>query len=336
MAWNYLVGGLLHGATTVLYEGSPGHPSAGALWDVAAETGATVLGMGSAYVAACRRAGVVPTGVEELRTVIPTGSPLAPAGWEWLGRHLGGQVRIDSISGGTDVCTAFFGGSELLPVYANEISTRWLGVAAEAWDDAGQSVTGEVGEFVVTAPMPSMPLALWNDPDGRRYREAYFSMFPGAWRQGDWITIKERGGVIFHGRSDATINKGGVRMGSAEIYAVVEQVPGVVDSLVVGVERPGGDYYMPLFVVPADGVNETALADTIRQAIRRQVSPRHVPDEVVVAPAIPRTLTGKKLEVPVKRILQGLKAEDAAALGSVDRPNALAWFEAFAAERLGA
>jgi acetoacetyl-CoA synthetase len=333
MAWNYLVGGLLHGSTIVLYDGSPSHPVPGALWEVASATRATVFGMGSAYVSACRRASVTPTGVDAVRTVIPTGSPLPSAGWDWLGEQLGGGVRIDSICGGTDVCTAFFGGSPLLPVFANEISTRWLGVAAEAWNGSGQRLTGEVGELVLTAPLPSMPLALWNDPEGARYRDAYFAAFPCAWRQGDWITIDERGGITVHGRSDATINRGGVRMGSAEIYTVVERLAAVADSLVVGVEHDDGDYYMPLFVVPADGRDEAELADAIRAAIRGELSPRHVPDEIIVAPAIPRTLTGKKLEVPIKRILQGVDAADAAALGSVDRPEALAWFEAFAAAR---
>jgi acetoacetyl-CoA synthetase len=333
MAWNYLVGGLLHGATVVLYEGSPAHPATGGLWDVAAATRATVLGMGSAYVGACRRAGIEPAGVGTLRTVVPTGSPLGPADWQWLGDRLGETVRIDSICGGTDVCTAFFGGSPLLPVFAGEITTRWLGVAAEAWDGAGRRVTDDVGDLVLTAPLPSMPLGLWNDPDGARYREAYFADFPGAWRQGDWITISERGGITVHGRSDATINRGGVRMGSAEVYAVVERLAQVADSLVVGVEREGGEYYMPLFVVPADGQDEAELGDAIRAAIRSELSPRHVPDEIVVAPVIPRTLTGKKLEVPIKRILQGVGATDAVALGSVDCPEALAWYEAFAAER---
>jgi acetoacetyl-CoA synthetase len=195
-------------------------------------------------------------------------------------------------------------------------------------------VVGEVGEFVLTAPLPSMPLALWGDPDMSRYRESYFDTFPGVWRQGDWITIDDDGSVIVHGRSDATLNKGGVRMGSAEIYAVVERLTEVADSLVVGLERPDGSYYMPLFVVPADGAEEAALAVTIRDAIRRELSPRHVPDEVVVAPVIPRTLTGKKLEVPVKRILQGTPVVQAAALGAVDHPDAFQWYEAFAAQHV--
>jgi acetoacetyl-CoA synthetase len=333
MAWNFLVGGLLHGATIVTYDGSPGFPSTDALWTLAARTGATVLGMGAAYAAACAKAGVRLRGLERLRTAIPTGSPLAPAGWEWLARELPGRTRIDALCGGTDVCTVFFGGSPLQPVRSGEISGRWLGVRAEAWDAAGSALTGEVGEFVVTAPMPSMPLRLWNDPGGERLRDAYFSTYPGVWRQGDWIAIGEDGGVRVMGRSDATLNKAGVRMGSAEIYGVVERFPEVADSLIVGVEEDDGGYYMPLFVVAE---LDDALRDRIVAALRAELSPRHVPSEIVAAPAIPRTITGKKLEVPVKRLLAGADVTQAAAAGTVDRPDALDWFAAYATSRLTA
>jgi acetoacetyl-CoA synthetase len=331
MAWNYLVSGLLHGSTIVLYNGSPAYGGQDRVWRIAAQTRSTVLGIGSAYVTVCEK-GAVRLGSEvdlgPLRTVIPTGSPLPPTGWRWLGQELGPGVRIDSICGGTDVCTAFFGGSELLPVHAGEISCRWLGVSAAAYDADGRDVVGEVGEFVVTRPMPSMPIELWDDPD----RAAYFEMFPGVWRQGDWITISPTGSIVVWGRSDATLNRGGVRIGSAEIYGVVERLPSVLDSLVVGVELDGGGYYMPLFVVPAaDG--PAGLEETVRRAIREQLSPRHVPDEVIRVSVIPRTLTGKKLEVPIKRILQGVAAEHAAAAGSVDHPEALAWFADFATAR---
>jgi acetoacetyl-CoA synthetase len=339
MAWNFLVGGLLHGATIVLYDGSPACPDAGGLWRVAARTGATILGMGSAYAAACAKAGVTlegPRSPDALRTVIPTGSPLPPAAWSWLHDQLGPPVRIDSVCGGTDVCTAFFGGSPLLPVHAGEISCRWLGVRAEAWGPDGRPLVDEVGEFVVTAPMPSMPVSLWDDPDGRRYREAYFDVYPGVWRQGDWITITSRGSVIVWGRSDATLNKGGVRAGSAEVYGVVDGFDEIADSLVVGVEQPDGGYWMPLFVVLAEGARlDDGLLTKLRSAIRSQLSPRHVPDEVVAAPAVPRTLTGKKLEVPVKRILQGVAPEDAAATGSIEDPEALRWYARFARRRGG-
>jgi acetoacetyl-CoA synthetase len=329
MAWNFLVGGLLHGATVVLYDGSPTYPGVDGLWQLAARTGATVLGMGSAYVTGCARVGVtVPAGgALQVRTVIPTGAPLPLSGWRWLGEQLGPGVRIDSICGGTDVCTAFFGGSPLLPVRQGEISARWLGVAAAAYDPAGRPLVGEVGEFVVTAPMPSMPVALWGDPTGERYRATYFDTYDGVWRQGDWITLTERGSVVVSGRSDATLNRGGVRLGSAEIYGVVESLPEITDSLVVGVEQPDGGYVMPLFVVPAPGVElDEALRERLVAALRGELSPRHVPDEVLAAPGVPRTLTGKKLEVPVKKLLQGAAADSVAAAGAVDRPDLLAWF----------
>jgi acetoacetyl-CoA synthetase len=333
MAWNYLVGGLLHGSTIVLYEGSPGHPGPDGLWAITERVGATVLGMGSAYVMGCQKAGVDLAGRDlgALRTVIPTGSPLPPSGWQWLHRELPATARIDSICGGTDVCTAFIGGSPLLPVNEGEIACRWLGVGAQAFDPDGCPVVGQVGEFVMTEPMPSMPVALWNDPDGERYRDAWFSLYPGVWRQGDWITVSERGTLVVSGRSDATLNRGGVRLGSAEIYAVVERMPEVLDSLVVGLEQPDGGYYMPLFVVPADPeAHHDELAAAVATAIRAELSPRHVPDDVVVAPRIPRTLTGKKLEIPVKRILGGADADAVAAAGAVDHPEVLGWYAAFA------
>jgi acetoacetyl-CoA synthetase len=329
MAWNFLVGGLLHGCTVVLYDGSPARPSLDALWQVALDTGASVLGMGSAYAAACAKAGLaVPQDVRtHLRTVIPTGSPLPPAGWQWLGDQLGSRVRIDSICGGTDVCTAFFGGSPLLPVWQGEISSRWLGVAAASYDPHGRPVVGEVGEFVVTEPMPSMPVAFWQDPDGTRYRSAYFDTYAGIWRQGDWLTVTERGSVVVSGRSDATLNRGGVRLGSAEIYGVVELMPEIAHSLVVGIELPDGGYTMQLFVVPTTGIDvDDDLRARIAQALRQHLSPRHIPDQILAVPGVPRTLTGKKLEVPVKRLLQGATIDGAASAGAVDRPELLAWY----------
>jgi acetoacetyl-CoA synthetase len=337
MAWNYLVGGLLHGSTIVLYNGAPSYPAADGLWKVAADTQTTVLGMGSAYASACAKddVGLSTLDLRALRIVIPTGSPLPSNGWQWLDRELGGDARIDSICGGTDVCTAFFGGSELLPVHAGEISCRWLGIDAHAFGPDGDELLDAVGEFVVTSPMPSMPVGLWNDPDGEGYRAAYFDMFPGVWRQGDWITVATDGAVAVSGRSDATINRGGVRIGSAEIYGTVERLPEVIDSLVVGLELEDGGYRMSLFVV-SESPSHGELESVIKHAVRAELSPRHVPDEVVRVPAIPRTLTGKKLEVPIKRILQGVPPERAAAAGSVDRPDALHWFARFAATRSAA
>jgi acetoacetyl-CoA synthetase len=333
MAWNYLVGGLLHGATTILYSGSPAYPAQDALWSLAADTGATIVGVGSAYVSGCQKAAVNLDGrAADLRTVIPTGSPLPPSGWAWLEEQLPPTARIDSICGGTDVCTAYFAGNPTLPVYEGEISARCLGVKAQSWDPTGFSQLDAVGEFVVTEPMPSMPLELWGDEDGSRYRDSYFDMFPGVWRQGDWVSISARGTVIVSGRSDATLNRHGVRIGSAEIYAAVEQLPEIADSLVLGIERDDGAYDMPLFVVTAAGATlDDRLRDTIVAEIRARLSPRHVPDVIIEAPAVPRTLTGKKLEVPVKRLLQGEPLKALAAPGAVDDLAALEWYARYAA-----
>jgi acetoacetyl-CoA synthetase len=334
MAWNYLVGGLLHGASIVLYDGSPSYPDQAGSWAVASLTRATTFGMGAAYVSACDKADVRAAHVRDLsslRSVIPTGSPLPPSGWHWIRNQLGSEVRIDPIAGGTDVCTAFVGGCPLLPVRVGEIPCRWLGNDVQVLDADGQAVQNAVGEFAVLQPMPSMPLRLWNDDDGSRYAETYFSVYPGVWRQGDWATLSDAGSLTLLGRSDSTLNRGGVRIGSSEIYAVVEQRDDIVDSLVVGVETRDGEYYMPLFVVLADGVElDDALRDELTRQIRAELSPRHVPAEIVAAPGVPRTLTGKKLEVPIKRIIQGWSVDRAASLGAIDRPDLLDWYSGFA------
>ncbi|MFV0406928.1 MAG: acetoacetate--CoA ligase [Propioniciclava sp.] len=329
MAWNYLVGGLLHGAKIVLFDGSPGYPDLAGSWRIAEKSRATTFGTGAAYVSSCSNADLSLDELDltALRSVIPTGSPLPPAGWRWLSKQLGVGVRIDPISGGTDVCTAFMGGSPLLAVRGGKIPCRWPGVAIDVFDDAGKSVRDEVGEFVVTEPMPSMPIYLWNDSDGSRYQETYFDTFPGIWRQGDWAMVSDQGEVTMLGRSDSTLNRAGVRIGSAEIYASVEAHPEITDSLVLGIERPDGSYWMPLFVVPAEGIEiDEGLRQKIATALRSEYSPRHVPDEIIEAPAIPRTMTGKKLEVPIKRILQGIPLEKAAAASAVDDPSLLEWF----------
>lgn len=336
MAWNYLVGGLLHGGSIVLYDGSPSYPDPAASWAVASLTRASTFGTGAAYVSACEKVGVRPANGRDLgslRSVIPTGSPLPPSGWHWIRDQLGGEVRIDPIAGGTDVCTAFVGGCPLLPVHVGEIPCRWLGNDVQVLDADGRAVQNEVGEFAVLQPMPSMPLRLWND-DGSRYAETYFSVYPGVWRQGDWATISDAGSLTLLGRSDSTLNRGGVRLGSAEIYAVVEQRDDILDSLVVGVETTDGSYYMPLFVVLADGVElDDARRDALARQIRAELSPRHVPDEIIAAPGIPRTLTGKKLEVPVKRIIQGWSIDQAASPGAIDRPELLDWYSGLVARR---
>jgi acetoacetyl-CoA synthetase len=327
MVWNYMVGALLAGATSVLYDGSPGWPDAAGAWRVSAATRATVFGTGAAYLAACQRAdvGVSNLDLSALRTVISTGSVLPDRAARWLYAAAPARVRLDSSSGGTDVCTSFVGGSALKPVVLGRIGGPCLAVDVQAWDDSGRRVAGSTGEMVITSPMPSMPLRFWNDPGGLRYHDAYFSQFPGVWRHGDWMTQWEDGGFTIEGRSDATLNRSGVRMGAADIYAVVEGLAEIEDSLVIGLELPDGGYYMPLFVVPGAGhALDAELERAIVEAIRRELSPRHVPDEIVEVPAVPRTPTGKKQEVPVKRILGGAAGSDS---------DQLAWFEAFARRR---
>jgi acetoacetyl-CoA synthetase len=337
MMWNFLVSALLTDAAIVLYDGSPGHPDLGRLWDLAAETRTTTFGTSASFLASCMKGGVEPaTGrdLSALRAVGSTGSPLAPEGFRWVYEHVGEETWLFSTSGGTDLCTAFVGGCPLLPVYEGELQARALGAAIEAWDPDGKPLIGEVGELVITEPMPSMPLYLWNDPDGERYREAYFDTYPGIWRHGDWIEITERGSAIIHGRSDATINRGGVRMGTAEIYSAVLALDDVIDALVVDVggreSHPEG--WMPLFVVLRDGAElDDDLIAEIRARVRSDCSPRHVPDEVVQVAEVPRTLSGKVLELPVKRILMGTPPEQAASRDSLANPAALDFFVEFAA-----
>ncbi|MDX6329379.1 MAG: acetoacetyl-CoA synthetase [Streptomycetaceae bacterium] len=337
MMWNFLASGLLAGSTVVLYDGSPGYPDTGAQWRVVEQTGATVFGTSAAYVIACRKAGVRPARDYDLSgvsCVASTGSPLPPDGFRWLHDEVKEDLWIASVSGGTDVCSCFAGGVPTLPVYVGELQAPCLGTALQAWDPYGKPVTDEVGELVVTSPMPSMPIRFWNDPDGARYRESYFEMFPGVWRHGDWITLTSRGTVIIHGRSDSTLNRQGVRMGSADIYEVVERLPEISDSLVIGIEEPDGGYWMPLFVVLAEGATlDDALRDKVKHAIRQQLSPRHVPDELIPVPGVPHTLTGKRIEVPVKKLLQGTPLDRAVNPGSVDNPGLLHFYEELARRR---
>jgi acetoacetyl-CoA synthetase len=335
MMWNFLVGGLLSEASIVLYDGSPGHPDLGALWDLAEAAGITCFGTSASYVAACMKAGIEPRAGRDLRrlgAVGSTGSPLSPEGFDWVYDHLGPDLWLYSMSGGTDLCTAFVGGVPTLPVYRGELQARSLGARVESWDPNGVPVTGEVGELVIVEPMPSMPLRLWGDDDGSRYRASYFETYPGVWRHGDWIELTERGTAVITGRSDATINRGGVRMGTAEIYRAVLAVDEVVDALVVDLPRAGTQGYMPLFVVLREGaVLDDALVARIRARIRDDCSPRHVPDDVLEVPAVPRTLSGKVLEVPVKRILAGEPADRALSRDSLADPEAIRPFEELAA-----
>jgi acetoacetyl-CoA synthetase len=334
MIWNWLVAGLLVGSTVVLHDGSPRHPELDAQFAVAARAGVTVHGTSAGYLTACAKAGLTPGtshDLRALRAIASTGSPLPPETFHWIAEFVGPQVWPVSTSGGTDVCSAFVSGCPLLPVRAGEIQCRCLGAAVEVFDDDGRSVVGQVGELVITEPLPSMPVRFWDDPEGERYRASYFEEFPGVWRHGDWASVSDDGAVVILGRSDSTLNRHGVRLGTAEIYAAVERLPEIADSMVIGVEQEGGGYWMPLFVALADDVELTdELRATILDAIRAATSPRHLPDEIVAVPAIPRTLTGKKLEVPVKRILMGADPATALRRSSVADPAALDRFAALA------
>ena len=334
MMWNFLVGSMLVGGVPVLYDGSPGYPTLDVLWDMATEARVSLFGTSAAFVDACMKAGIRPRDGRDLsvlRAIGVTGSPLSADGFGWVYDAVKPDVWLVSMSGGTDVVSAFVGGCPWLPVHAGELQARALGARVEAFDSAGRSVVGETGELVLTAPLPSMPIFFWNDPDGARYRESYFEMFPGVWRHGDWIRITERGSAVIEGRSDSTLNRGGIRFGTSELYSVVERLPEVVDSLVIGLELPDGRYRMPLFVVLADGVAlDDATRAHINGAIRTALSQRHVPDEIVAIPAVPRTLTGKKMEVPVKRLLQGRPLSEVAAPGAVADPHSLDFFVDYA------
>jgi len=326
MMWNFLVGVLLTPASIVLYDGSPAEPSPARLWDLAEEAGVTCFGTSAAYIGGCMKAGVDPRGggrgLASLRCVGSTGSPLSPEGFRWVYDRLGDDIWLFSTSGGTDVCTAFVGGCPLEPVYEGELQARSLGCDVRAFDEHGHSVVGEVGELVIAQPMPSMPVAFWNDPDGERLREAYFDTYPSVWRHGDWIEITQRGSAVIHGRSDATINRGGVRIGTGEIYGAVLALDEILDALAVDV-----DGWLALFVVLREG---TALDDGLRARIARRVredcSPRHVPDDVLAVEGVPRTLSGKILEVTVEQILGGADPEQVASRDALANPAALDCF----------
>ena len=333
MMWNYLVGGLLAGATVVLYDGSAVYPATGALWQLVAETRVTYAGTGAPYLLACMKEGVRPAAEHDLAALKglgSTGSPLPPEGFRWVYQELGtrsSNLILGSFSGGTDLCTGFVGPNPLLPVRAGIISGPCLGAKVEAFDSAGQPVIGEVGELVLTRPMPSMPVGFWNDAGGERYLASYFADYPGVWRHGDWIMILPDGGCVIYGRSDATLNRGGVRMGTSEFYRVVERLPEVADSLVVDTGKLGQEGRLLLYVVPASGhAVDAALTTKIRSVLRAELSPRHVPDEVIEVPGIPRTLSGKKLEVPVRKILLGSPVADAADPDALANPDVLGYF----------
>lgn len=334
MMWNYLVGSLLSGCTAVLYNGSPGYPDMNALFQLAEETGMTYFGTSAAFVNACIKAEIRPNirfDLSKIRGVGSTGSPLTVPGFQWVYENINHTLALESLSGGTDLCTAFVGGVRTLPIHAGEIQGASLGANVQAFDEAGKAVVGEVGELVITQPMPSMPLFFWNDPGNVRYLESYFEMYPGIWRHGDWIKFNARGGCVIYGRSDSTINRQGVRMGTSEIYQAVESLPEITDSLIIDLESLGRDSYMPLFVVLREGVELCDdLVARLKAKIRRDVSPRHVPDEIFVIEEVPYTLSGKKMEVPIRKILLGQDVGKAANPGAMRNPRAIAYFEQLA------
>ncbi len=335
--WNSQVTGLLTGATIALYDGNPGYPDLGVLWKFAEEARLTVLGAGAAYYANCMKAGIEPrrlADLKTLRTLGSTGSPLPAEAFDWIYEQLGPDILLASISGGTDVAAAFIGACPILPLYAGEMQCRCLGIAVYAVNEQGEPLTDAVGELVVTKPMPSMPLYFWNDPEGRRYHDSYFDTYPGWWRHGDWLRITPHGGVIIYGRSDTTINRHGVRMGTSEIYRVVESMDEIVDSLVVDLEYLGRESYMPLFVVLRPGVTlDDGLVRRISDNIRSALSARHVPNAVFAVTEVPRTLSGKKMELPVKKLLLGMRVDEVANPDAMSNPDSLAYFVEFAKRR---
>jgi len=335
MMWNVQVSGLLHGATIVLYDGSPNWPDERTLWRIADVLRLDYFGTSASFLIASQKLDIdlaTEFDLTSMRGLGSTGSPLPPGCATWICRSLP-SVWLGAGSGGTDIVSGFCGSVPTLAVRAAEMQGRILGVSMYAWDDDGNELVGEVGELVVTRPLPSMPIYFWNDPDGDRYRTAYFDTYPGIWRHGDWVTVSESGGVIVHGRSDATLNRFGVRMGSAEIYEALDGLGPVVDSLIVGVEEPDGEYWMPIFIVASDQGDTASFSDLIKRTIRTNVSPRHVPDDVFLVGALPRTLTGKRLEVPIKRILQGVPVDKAANAQSIVHPETLTWFAELARKR---
>ena len=333
MMWNYVVGSLLSGATAVLYNGAPGYPDMNAQFALAEAAGVTYFGTSAAFVSACIKADIHPNqqyDLSRIRGVGSTGSPLSVEGFQWIYDNLNRHLALESLSGGTDLCTAFVGGARIQPIYLGEIQGASLGAKVQAFNEAGEAVINEVGELVICNPMPSMPIFFWNDPDMVRYKESYFEMFPGIWRHGDWIQFNERGGCVIYGRSDATINRHGVRMGTSEIYRVVESFDDILDSLIVDLEFHGRESFMPLFVVLRDGVTlDDALKQRLNQRLRRDISPRHIPDAIIPIAQVPYTLSGKKMELPIRKILLGMDANRAANLGAMRNPESIAFFREY-------
>jgi acetoacetyl-CoA synthetase len=334
MMWNLLISGLAVGSSIVLYDGNPSYPDATTLWRLAERHEITCMGLGAPFIQACAKAGLEP-GMEfdlhKVRTVGSTGAPLPPEGFAWIYNAVAPDVMLSSLSGGTDVCTAFVGGAPGLPVRAGVIPAALLGCDVEAFDSDGKPVLDEVGELVITKPMPSMPVGFWNDPDGSRLREAYYETYPGVWRHGDWVKFAADGSCVIYGRSDSTLNRGGVRMGTSEFYRVVEELPEVEDSLVIDTSAAGVEGKLLLFVVLTPGASLSDVTAALRTRIRSQLSPRHVPDDVIEIAVVPRTINGKKCEVPVKRVLAGTPIDEAVSQGALKDPASMEPFVALAA-----
>ena len=334
MMWNYLLGSLLAGATVILYDGSPNYPDLGALFQLAERTGMNYLGTSAAFMGSCMKAGIHPSQIYDLsrlKALCGTGSPLSPEVYDWFYEEFAADAVLESLSGGTDLCTAFVNGIRTEPIYRGEIQGPSLGADVRSLDENGNELIDDVGELVIAQPMPSMPLYFWNDPDGERYRESYFAMYEGIWRHGDWLRITPRGGCVIYGRSDSTINRRGIRMGTSEIYRVVEAFAEVQDSLIIDLEMLGHDSYLPLFVVvqPNQELDDD-LKRRICAALSEQISPRHVPDAILAIDQVPYTLSGKKMEVPIRKILLGLPRDVAANPGAMRNPESLAFFENYA------
>jgi acetoacetyl-CoA synthetase len=329
MMWNYLHGSLLAGATMVLYDGSPAYPSLEVLWKLTQDLSINHFGTSAGFILANQKANSAPNqyDLKSLCSIGSTGSTLPPEGFDWVYKNIKSDVWLTSMSGGTDVCSAFVGGNPLWPVYAGEIQCRALGCSLEAFNESGESIVDDVGEMVITKPMPSMPIRFWNDPEFKRYTESYFEMFPGIWRHGDWTKITPRHGVVIYGRSDATLNRAGIRIGTSEIYRAVDKVEDVKDSMIICIEKPGGEFWMPLFVVLKDGVVlDDVLKKKINAIIRVENSPRHVPDEIISVPELPYTVSGKKTETPVKKILMGKDPKQVVNSGSLRNPESMKFF----------
>lgn len=334
IVWYNLVSSLVVGAKIILYDGSPGYPNISALWELVDETEANMFGISPPYLEQCMKAGIVPKesfNLQSLESISCTGSPLSPETFKWVYDYVKDDVWLSPISGGTDICGVIVGASPLVPVYLGEMSCRNLGISVHVYNEKGETVINEMGEMVITEPMPSMPLFFWNDPDGKKYEESYFDLYPGVWRHGDLLEITDRGSAIIYGRSDATINRGGIRAGSSEIYNAIEPIQEIIDSLVVDLSGLGKKSFMPLFVVLRENAQLTdALKETVIENIRREVSPRHVPDQIIAVPAIPRTLTNKKMEIPIRRILQGSAVEDVISVDTMLNPDSIQFFIQYA------